>query len=676
MAFTRPTVRRDEAASRRKRRFIDKHAKIIRRPVANPASRARLERRPEAWLRHYLKSAFPLPWGKVHIDMIRAAVRAIHTGAGMVVAAPRGTGKSTVLWGVALWAILSGACRFPVVAGWSHAAARRALRKWLSTLASNAELAADYPGAAQPFEVATHSNRLKSLAWSDTGRPCGADVRMMDGVLCLPDGIGALGAVSIAGNVRGLYAGLPDGSTIRPDVLLLDDPQDRQSAQSPALVRKIVERIESDLFNLAGPNVRIAIMGAVTVIAEADVAEHFLGHPDFESIRVAQVAAWPTGFDDRTSPARKLWDAWNTERIEGLADHDGGKRARVFYREHKSEMTAGAAVSWPARCDRKRKDPDALFAAMWDFYRLGEAAFMSERQNRPIKSEITVYDMTPDIVAGRVQPGRNRGDVPQEARLIVAATDVNHYGLHFAAAAFAQDQTAWMAWYGRHDNGGHGIVPASCPEQEAKRRVFEALVIHGQAMATMPLTRAGQPVRIGLWLIDAGYMPDVVRRYVEGPGRTLGVPLLAARGYGFDKYRPTPKNCIGAPREGCHMGESQISGRFIAFNADYWREVSQRAWLGTPNAPGSVSLYEGRHAEFAEQVCREKLREKLQGQYGTVWRWATAPGWHDYADAMTMLYVAAAWSGIGTIATIPLRRPPRETRQSKARAVSFGQVRL
>jgi len=211
-----------------------------------------------------------------------------------------------VLWGLALWAILSGACRFSVVAGFAHNAARRMLRKWLSTLAENARIAADYPAATQPFELSTHANRLRSLNWKETEKPCGADVRIMDGVVILPDGLGALGAVSIGGNVRGLHAALPDGSTIRPSTLLLDDPQDKPTAQSPAIVRKVVERIESDLFNLSGPNTRLAVMAAVTVIAESDVAKHFLKHPDFEAVRVSQITSWPTDFEDRASATRKL----------------------------------------------------------------------------------------------------------------------------------------------------------------------------------------------------------------------------------------------------------------------------------------------------------------------------------------------------------------------------------
>jgi hypothetical protein len=183
------------------------------------------------------------------------------------------------------------------------------------------------------------------------------------------------------------------------------------------------------------------------------------------------------------------------------------------------------------------------------------------------------------------------------------------------------------------------------------------------------MKRGEDTIRVGLWIIDAGYMPDVVRRFASGPGRALGMVITPARGFSADYYRPNGKSRIGAPREGCHMAEADVVGRFLAFNADYWREVSQRGWLGTPNAPGSISLFEGaNHRDFAEQVTRKKLSEKVEGQTGPIWKWTTAPGWHDYGDAVTMTYVGAAWNGIGTGFRIVTRK------KSNKPAISWAKV--
>jgi hypothetical protein len=256
--------------------------------------------------------------------------------------------------------------------------------------------------------------------------------------------------------------------------------------------------------------------------------------------------------------------------------------------------------------------------------------------------------------------------LPPEARTIVAATDLNLYGLTSAALGFANDQTAWAGWYGIHDHDGRGIVSGTVPESEAKRALFEALVEHGRHIAGLPLLQDGHAARVGMWVIDAGFWPDIVRRYVDGPGRALGIQVLPARGFNAEKYRPTGKGTIGKPREQCHFTESAVAGRFLAFNSCFWREVSQRAWLASPNAPGSLSLFEGgNHGDFAEQICRERLLEKLQGEYGPLWRWRTAPGPHDYGDAVTMCYAGAAWGGVGTAGA----EPPRE--RPKARVVIY-----
>ena len=305
---------------------------------------------------------------------------------------------------------------------------------------------------------------------------------------------------------------------------------------------------------------------------------------------------------------------------------------------------------------------------------LGEEVFAAEYQNDPSEKHPSSYDLTAGLVAARVFTSRMRFTVPHEARVLTAATDLNHYGLHSVAVAFCNDQTAAVSWYGRHDNDGQGIIERNTPEGEAKRRMFEALVKHGRELAALPFARDGQSVRPALWVSDGGYMHDVAQRYAEGPGRALGFSVMVARGYSADRYRPSGPHVIGKPREQVHFTESTM-GRFLAFNADHWREVSQRAWLGTPGAPGGLSLFDGqRHSEFAEQVCREKLVEKLQGQFGPVWRWHVQPGWHDYGDALTMAYVAAAWGGIGTAGGLPAVRLPATRRRPRGERVSVIQI--
>lgn len=621
--------RRERAAAR----------SISQRPCADPKRRKRLEKNVEKWLKWYKPDVYYMPFCDVHRKIIKAALRSLKQGLGMVAAAPRGFGKSSLLGDIALFGVLTGLCSFPVVIGWQQRAGKKMLRGWLADLSENERIAADYgemgdqPDVCGPFQVTTQGKAIRNLTWQD-GEMCGADIQLTDGYIVLP-GCKVLMAGSVKGSLRGVRAQV-DGRWVRPDVAFLDDPQDKPTAQSETLTNQVLERIDYDIMSLSGPNTRIALMAAVTVIDEDDVADSLLKRRDLEAIRMGQVSKWPAGWDDHKSEIRILWEEWNVERLDGMQeDSDGGKRARAFYRKNKAKMKRGFAVSWKDRKDKERGDPDALYAAMWDFYRLGENAFMAERQNQPVKQGATVYTLTPKLVMSRIDQKRDVLIAGEGFDTVIVATDINHYGLHSVAVAFSGDQSSQVIWYKRFDDI---TVPENAPEAERNRIVFEMLAVHGREVDSLF-------ARANLWIIDGGYAHDVVQRYVKG--RTKLPATVVARGYGADRYKPWGKNVIGKAREQSHMTKWPM-GKGIAWNEHYWQEIAQRSWLGSVGAPGACSLFPGRHRDFAEQVTNERLMEKLEGKYGTVWRWRRKPGRNDYGDSFTMCFVGAAFFAINT----------------------------
>lgn len=622
-----------------KRAFVERDREIDEHACENPARRRRLEKNMEAWLKWYKPDDYSLAFSPVHRQILAAALRTLQEGTGMVVAAPRGFGKSTLLGDVALYGVLTGLCSFPVVVAWEHRAAKKMLRGWLEDVCTNERLQADYGtlgdivDACGPFRAENQGKAIRNLTWRG-GELCGADIQLTDSFIVLP-GKRILIAGSIKGSLRGLRVKV-QGKWIRPDVVFLDDPQDEPTALSEILSAKVIDRIDHDLRSLSGPAKRLSVMAAVTVISDNDVAERLLERRDMESIRMGQVVTWPKGWTDKGSETRALWDEWNEIRLDNSGtDGDGGKACRAFYRKHKKAMKAGFRVSWPARYDRERKDPDAYFATMLDYYVLTEGPFMAERQNQPLRRGTTVYDLTPEIVMSRIDESRKPFEVPDGFDTMIAATDINNYGLHSVCVAFRNDQTAAVVWYGRFDKI---TVPENAPQAERKRIIYEMLVAHGKQID-------GLQARPGLWIIDGGYEHEMAQRYVTA--RATLPPAIVARGYAADRYRPWGRNVIGKAREECHHARWPL-GHGLAWNADYWREISQRGWLGSVGAPGACSLYPGQHRDFAEQVTREKLGEKLEGRLGMVWRWLQTPGKHDYGDSMAMAYAGAAWQGVGT----------------------------
>jgi len=628
---------------------------LTRRQPADQKRRKRLERDPAKWLRFYMRSAFPIAFSAGHKAIIDGVIKAAKTGTGVAVAAPRGEGKTTVLRGMALYLTATRVCRFPVVAGWTHRSAAEAFRVWLRMLHNSPEFAADYPEMTQPFEESTSPIRLRTLHWKGENAECGADVRNTEKTLVLPDSLGAIAAGSVQGDVKGLSVTLANGEALRPDLLLIDDAQDPKLADNPRIVADVVDRIEKQWMCMAGPQSRITTMVACTVACKGDVSEAMLSRPGFYSVRVSRVTCWPDGWTNPDSGVRQLWDEWQSELLAGMAEDDGGLRGRKFYKTHKPKLTTGMAVSWAQRYDRKRHDPDALYSAMFDFYRVGESAFMTEYQNSPMATASHHYDLTPAMVAGRIN-GRNRAELDPAAITVQAFADINYSALHWSVVAFRPDFSGEIVAYGRTPGSGV-LIERNASEVERRQRIAWGLT---QWLAQ--LRDLGIVVhRIG---VDAGFEPATVQSWILAQRNAA---FWCSRGFASTKYRP--RNAL-VHYDHAHLSESPVAGRFVAFDSDYWRESAQRSLLVEPGGPGAVTIYGSdprMHRAYSEHLCGEQLAEKIQFADGSrVYRWNHRPGesW-DWLDSFTGCFVGA---NVGGLTQGPSRPAPRryvETRKPR-----------
>jgi len=410
---------------------------------------------------------------------------------------------------------------------------------------------------------------------------------------------------------------------------------------------------------MAGPQKRLTAACACTVEAEGDVSDHWLSRPGWRTLRVSRITEWPGGgsggdWPEKNKKEKALWDAWNEIRVK-----HGEKAAISYYMKHKDRMTEGMRVSWAERYDRKRGDPDALYAAMWDRYDKGADVFSRGQQNMPLKQGITVYCLTPEIVQSRAQD-RAPGVVPEWAQVVVAATDINpSYALTTVIVAFGANQVAAVVWYGLHKMS----VAKEVTEIEKRRIIYEHLSAHGRQVA-------GLPCRPALWVIDGGGSPEgCVIQFSANAPQICGLMAVATFGRNWKSYRPTAKSThrVRVGEQYHHVAERR-DRQWVIIHADYWREIAQRGWTGDPGAPGSCSLPKGNHGDFALQVTREQLAGKDDVGGRTVWVWNTQPGPHDYGDCMHMAYVAAAIQGIGTGGESQ-RKPAAQPRKRRIRHV-------
>ena len=616
----------------------------------------------EQFAREYMPDLFYLPISPGQQQDFATMQRSILDGGRYAFAAPRGDGKTTRVEAGILWAALYGHRKCIVIVGADLTAAIEIFDSVKLALRTNERLIEDFPVPAWAA-VLSDDTALKAKGWTWGGKSL--HIQWGKKIVLLPilDGADGSGCVMVPRGLTGRLRGMRlkvGKMAVRPDLFVIDDPQTDESAESPAQVQKREKLILGAIMGSGGPAQTIAAVMPCTIIQHDDLAARFLDrkrHPDWQGQVRGMVIQWPAA-------QKTLW----REYFE-LRRTDSDEAAHDFYAARQAEMDAGAVVDWEAR--HVPGELTALQHAENMLCDLGDEVFSAEYQNNPSEKNPSVYSLKPGLIQSRVQKGRRRNDVPVEAKIIVAATDINHYGLHTAVIGFGNDQTAGVAAYMRYTGGKDGLVPRNCPEPERKRLIFEGLVEHGKQIAALPLTRGGAQVALDRWVIDGGYEHETVQRYVRGAGQNLGFPVLVARGFGFDRYRPQGKGRIGPAREQCHRAESGL-GRFIAFNADYWREVAQRAWLGSVGAPGSLSLFDGpNHREFSEQICREKLIEKLRGKAGYVWRWHSQPGWHDYGDAVYMAYVGAAEWGIETHGRRVIRKKAAPLRKPKVAMADY-----
>lgn len=155
-----------------------------------------------------------------------------------------------------------------------------------------------------------------------------------------------------------------------------------------------------------------------------------------------------------------------------------------------------------------------------------------------------------------------------------------------------------------------------------------------------------------LVLVDASFNSETVHRFCEtwrGPFR-----VMPAIGRASTRYQWNKRTIVGRPMEQCHRQRPQKRiCPYVMFNACYWREVAQRAFLGTPGEAGGCTLFNAgsplAHRPFAEHVVAERLAEKFTSPKGEViWKWNPPMGHNDWGDALTGAYVAAAMEGITT----------------------------
>ncbi|MFW6159501.1 MAG: terminase gpA endonuclease subunit, partial [Planctomycetota bacterium] len=602
----------------------------------------------------YFPPVFYRPWSADHLRVIEKMERCIQEGGLFAFAMPRGSGKTTLARLAALWAVLTGARHYVCLIGGSQTRAidlLASIRR--SILSPECEaLRADFPEALYPLWCLRNNARkqkgqhidgeLTYCTWASDKLvfPTVTDDRLPGmlrdrGLEQSPSNSSVITVTSLDSNMRGQQHTRMDGSVIRPSLVLLDDPQTRESARSPAQTKYRLDLLNGDVLGMAGPGEKIAAFLACTKMYEDDLADQVLDlqkNPQWQGECTKLISAWPTN--------EKLWDEYRTIREESLRQGNGGKEATKFYREHRAEMDEGAQAAWSARFNED--EISAIQHAVNLRCDMGDEAFDAEYQNEPAsKQETEAAMIAPDDVAERFN-GRKRGEVPLACSKVTGFIDVHKQLLFYCVCAWQEDFTGFVIDYGTFPDQGRSFFTLA----NARRtlgRTFKGAGEEGAIQAGLeklvsellerewPKAGGAGVMRIERLFVDMGYKPRVVAAVKHKVG---GSAMMLSKGVGIkaggkpvSMYQRRPGWTLGT---NWYVPNVRGTAEFphICVDVNWWKSFVHERLAVAPGDPGALTLFGKKAVEhhlFAEHIAGSETYVTTFGHGRQVHQWRQRP---------------------------------------------------
>jgi hypothetical protein len=461
----------------------------------------------------------------------------------------------------------------------------------------------------------------------------------------------------ITGRIRGLKYKRADGETVRPSLVILDDPQTDESASSPAQCAKREQILAGAILGLAGPGKKISGIMPCTVIRKGDMADNILDrekHPEWNGERTKLVYAFPTD--------EKLWAEYAEIRANSLRAGHRGSEATKFYRKNRKAMDVGAIVAWKARFN-----PDELSAVQhaMNLKLQNEAAFFAEYQNEPLGE---VADETKPVLSTIAEHFNRlpRGVVPLWASKLTCFWDVQGKALFYVVVALADDFTGAVIDYGVEPEQPHAYYSLRDIKSTLQTTLAaagklggqEAAIWHGLDRLTARLLARpwkredGTESRIDRCLIDSGWGDSTETIYEWCRRSPFAAIVMPSKGVGVTAGRIPMTEYVIKPNEyrGLHFVVTSDPAkrvvRLMKYDTNFYKTflANRIATLG----PGALTVYGDRadpHRVLTDNFAAE-FCIKTEGRGRTVWEWRQIPG-HDnhLLDCVVGCLVAGALLG-------------------------------
>ena len=638
--------------------------------VVNPDRKAACERNFQLFCESYFPETYALAWSPDHLKVIEKIETAVLRGGLFALALPRGSGKTTITESAALWSMLYGHREFVVLIGATESAALELLDSLKTELEVNERLAEDFPEVCYPVaQLEGIANRCAGQLYK--GERTRITWTSNEIVLPTVEGSRASGIIvrvaGITGRIRGMKFKRSDGRSVRPSLVIIDDPQTSESAGSLEQTRKRVRVLAGDILGLAGPGQKISGIMPCTIIRPGDMADIILNrntHPDWNGEKTRMVYRFPSNM--------KLWEEYAEIRAEALRTEGNFQKATEFYLANREAMDAGAEVSWEARFNHD--EVSALQHAM-NLKFLDEAAFQSEYQNDPLPDD-TADDslLSVDEICAKIN-GLARRRVPLKCDRLTMFVDVQKALLFYVVIAWAEDFTGAVIDYGswpdqhRHEYSladANPSIQTLFPKAGFEGALYAALsALTDECLGREWEREDGAVLKIERALVDAnwGQSTDVVYQFCRQSSHAGVILPSHGRYVGASSKPMTEYRKQQGDRLGFNWMIPNVAGkraiRHVIYDTNYWKSFIHARLAVPVGDKGSLTLYgriPGAHQLFAEHLTAE-YRVKTQGRGRTVDEWKLKPQSHDnhFLDCVAGCAVCGSMLGASLPETFPAK---------------------
>ena len=625
----------------------------------------------KAFLLRFFPNEFRLEFSSVHEEIVATLQKAILTpGIQLGLMVPRGFGKSTLASCSLLWGLLYHHIQYGVLIAASATAASKLLQNIKFQLLFNPNLA---PSVITPEsddaalttmglfgevlfplrKIGSNSHRAAGLLYN--GHAVGATLSGDRIIFPTINGVfhGLLEASGLTGELRGKQYASSAG-LIRPDFVLLDDPQTDASARSFSQTAERLDLLKGGISGLASVDRPLSTVLTATIIEPTDLPATLLKDPSWSCVKRGVIDQLPVG------EALEQWDKYNALRLSLIAESATPERITAelneFYLANRELLETGNQPVWvhfkdPGNIDSRQKIMRLFYEKPTQFFR--------EYQNSP---ELDTSKKNTLVQVDDLQTKvRNipRGRVPMNAEVITVGCDSQTLGIFWTATAWTPDGTGTVIDFGKFPDGRKQL-PDVFKDVDLSGAIRNAYDYLKESLFNRQFQREdGAFLTPSFILLDAGHggTSDSIKDWIRESNDNRIHPSYgrarASANIFTSKKKPGELKGSGWLLSAARYQVGPRGGRVpmprhVLFDAGGFKTLLRDKLAASNGALGGLQIAElptSQLNEFFSHLTSERPTP-IQGPFGTLEEWTLIPNRENHwLDSTVLSLVGAAITG-------------------------------